>query len=110
VVHCQKFGAASTVWPLNWSAHQDALPVATRARNDWCGLGADGRTDVRGLSCLRTSDSNRLHDSSVDGREGRRGTLILYDRTNVPRQSGGPPRRHFPSPMETKSLGETIGV
>jgi len=28
------------------------------------------------------SGSNRLHDSSVDGREGRRGTLILYDRTN----------------------------
>jgi hypothetical protein len=29
--------AASTVWPLNWSAQQDAVPVATRDRNDWFG-------------------------------------------------------------------------
>ncbi len=66
--------------------HPRAL-TASPQRLVWDSVPMDEPTSVLCL-CLRTSGSNRLHDSSVDGREGRRGTLILYDRTNRTRQPG----------------------
>ena len=56
----------------NWD--DEPIPLRRETATMRLGLGADLRTDVRALSCLGTSGSNPLHDSSV-GREGRRGTL-----------------------------------